>query len=426
MEKFIAWLEKHLMPIANKIAKQRHLMAIRDTFMTILPPLFFGAIVAVINAGSGFESTNAFLVAWKNFATNNSLILGWLNLITMSVMSLYVCIGITYYLSKRYELNVFMPLITAVAGFVMLASYPQELGYGNALVQITYWDGKGILVAIFVAIFTVEMFKLMRDKKVGYIKMPDSVPAALSDTFASLVPTIIILTIDSIIFTICSKAAGTSLAGVVINILSPAFEVADSLPVAMLVAFLLNVGWFFGIHDAVWSGLLAPIEYGTLSINAAAKAAGAVLPHVFTVSFWCYFGIIGGLGNCLALGILCLTSKKEDIKMVGKLGIIPAFFGISEPITFGLPIMLNPILFIPCFLTSIVNVTVSYLLMSADVIGRTFAMLSYNMPSIFGSYLATGDIKAAVLIVVLILVDIVIYYPFFKAHERNCDKLMSE
>lgn len=112
--------------------------------------------------------------------------------------------------------------------------------------------------------------------------------------------------------------------------------------------------------------------------------------------------------------------------MVGKLGIIPAFFGISEPITFGLPIMLNPILFIPCFLTSIVNVTVSYLLMSADVIGRTFAMLSYNMPSIFGSYLATGDIKAAVLIVVLILVDIVIYYPFFKAHERNCDKLMSE
>ena len=315
MEKFIAWLEKHLMPIANKIAKQRHLMAIRDTFMTILPPLFFGAIIAVINAGSGFESTNAFLVAWKNFATNNSLILGWLNLITMSVMSLYVCIGITYYLSKRYELNVFMPLITAVAGFVMLASYPQELGYGNALVQITYWDGKGILVAIFVAIFTVEMFKLMRDKKVGYIKMPDSVPAALSDTFASLVPTIIILTIDSIIFTICSKAAGTSLAGVVINILSPAFEVADSLPVAMLVAFLLNVGWFFVIHDAVWSGLLAPIEYGTLSINAAAKAAGTVLPHVFTVSFWCYFGIIGGLGNCLALGILCLTSKKEDIKI---------------------------------------------------------------------------------------------------------------
>ena len=97
MEKFIAWLEKHLMPIANKIAKQRHLMAIRDTFMTILPPLFFGAIIAVINAGSGFESTNAFLVAWKNFATNNSLILGWLNLITMSVMSLYVLVlHITY------------------------------------------------------------------------------------------------------------------------------------------------------------------------------------------------------------------------------------------------------------------------------------------------------------------------------------------
>ena len=426
MEKFIAWLEKHLMPIANKIAKQRHLMAIRDTFMTILPPLFFGAIVAVINAGSGFDSTNGFLVAWKNFATNNSTILSWLNLITMSLMSLYVCIGITFYLSKRYEMNQFMPIITAVAGFIMLASYPSELSYGNALVQITYWDGKGILVAIFVAIMTVELFKLMRDKKVGYIKMPESVPAALSDSFASLVPTVIILAIDSLIFVLCYKTSGTSLAGVVINILSPAFEAADSLPVAILVAVLLNVGWFFGIHDAVWSGLLAPIEYGTLSLNAAAQAAGTALPHVFTVSFWCYFGIIGGLGNCLALGILCLTSKKKDINMVGKLGIIPAFFGISEPITFGLPIMLNPILFIPCFLTSVVNVTVSYLLMQANIIGRTFAMLSYNMPSIFGSYLATGDIKAAVLIVVLVLIDMVIYYPFFKAHERSSDSLTSE
>ena len=426
MEKFINWLEKNLMPIANKIAKQRHLMAIRDTFMTILPPLFFGAIVAVINAGADFDATNAFFAAWKNFATNNSMILGWLNLITMSLMSLYVCIGIAYYLCKRYGIYAYMPVLTSVAGFIMLASYPQELSYGNALVQITYWDGKGILVALFVSIMTVEVYKYMSERKIGYIKMPDSVPPALSTSFGSLVPVLTVILIDAILFVICYKTAGTSLAGVVINILSPAFKAADSLPVAMFVAILLNVGWFFGIHDAVWSGFLDPIEYGTLSLNAAAKATGAALPHVFTVSFWCYFGIIGGLGNCLALGILCLLSKRKDIKMVGRLGIVPAFFGISEPITFGLPIMLNPILFIPCALISVVNVTVSYLLMSANIIGRTYAMLSYSMPSFFGAWLSTGDFKAAILIVILVLVDMVIYYPFFKAHEKSTEELADE
>lgn len=426
MEKFIGWLEKHLMPFANKIAKQRHLMSIRDTFMTILPLVFFGGIIAVINAGADFDATSGFLFVWKNFATQNSTILSWLNLVTMGFMSLYICIGVSYYLCEKYGIKPFLPILTAVCGFIMLASYPQQMSYGNALVQITYWDGKGVLVALFTAIMTVEVYKKLREKNFGYIKMPESVPEALSTSFASLMPIIVILLIDSVIFIICHLTSQTSFAGVIIKVLSPAFELADSLPVAIFVAILLNTGWFFGIHDAVWSGILDPIEYGTLSINAAAKAAGQALPHVFTVSFWCYFGIIGGLGNCLALSILCLRSKKKDINMVGKLGIVPAFFGISEPVTFGLPIMLNPILFIPCVLTSIVNVTVFYLLMKWNILGRTFAMLSYSMPSIFGAYFSTGDIKAAVMIVVMVVVDMLIYYPFFKAHEKSTEELAED
>ena len=84
--------------------------------------------------------------------------------------------------------------------------------------------------------------------------------------------------------------------------------------------------------------------------------------------------------------------------------------------------MLNPILFIPCILTSVVNVSASYALMASGVIGKTYAMLSYNMPSIFGAYFSTGDFKAAILIIVLIVVDMLIYYPFFKAHERATEE----
>ena len=99
MEKFISWLERTMLPVANKIAKQRHLMAIRDTFMTILPPIFFGGIIAVINSAPAVEgTTNGFMIAWANFASDNAIILSWLNTVTLGFLSFYVCIGITYYL----------------------------------------------------------------------------------------------------------------------------------------------------------------------------------------------------------------------------------------------------------------------------------------------------------------------------------------
>lgn len=427
MNKFIEWLEKNIMPKANKLATERHLKAIRDTFMTILPPIFFGGIIAVINSAPVTETTtNGFLLAWAEFATNNSAILSWLNTVTLGFLSLYVCIGVTYYLAKSYKMETFLPIIISVAGYCMLTIDPQEVSFGNVLGQLTYFDGKGILVALFVSIMTVELYRTLYDHKVGWIKMPDSVPPALMVSFGSLVPCLIVLGIDSLIFILCKTFAGTCFAAVVINFLSPAVEATDNIGFAILVAFLLNFGWFFGIHDTVWSGFLSPIEYGTLSVNAAAQAAGQALPHVFTVSFWCYFGIIGGLGNCLALGLLCLRSKNKEVKTIGKLGIVPAFFGISEPITFGLPIMLNPLMFIPSIVTSIVNVVISYLLMSANIIGRTYAMLSYNMPSIFGAFFSTGDWKASVLIVVLIMLDMLIYYPFLKAHERTLEQQTTE
>ena len=427
MNKFIEWLEKNIMPKANKLATERHLKAIRDTFMTILPPIFFGGIIAVINSAPVTETTtNGFLLAWAEFAANNSAILSWLNTVTLGFLSLYVCVGVTYYLAKSYKMETFLPIIIAVAGYCMLTIDPQEVSFGNVLGQLTYFDGKGILVALFVSIMTVELYRVLYDHKVGWIKMPDSVPPALMVSFGSLVPCLIVLGIDSLIFILCKTFAGTCFAAVVINFLSPAVEATDNIGFALLVAFLLNFGWFFGIHDTVWSGFLSPIEYGTLSVNAAAQAAGQALPHVFTVSFWCYFGIIGGLGNCLALGLLCLRSKNKEVKTIGKLGIVPAFFGISEPITFGLPIMLNPLMFVPSIVTSIVNVVISYLLMSANIIGRTYAMLSYNMPSIFGAFFSTGDWKASVLIVVLIVLDMLIYYPFLKAHERTLEQQTAE
>ncbi|WP_115716263.1 PTS sugar transporter subunit IIC [Amedibacterium intestinale] len=414
-----AKMEKYILPLANKMSSQRHLKAIRDAFISLMPITLVGGIAAIVNSAPVTETTtNGILLAWASFAQDNALILNWINTLTLGAMSLYICIGITNFLCKQYKTDVLLPIMLSVTGFMMLCIAPQSLGWDGKIVEISYLDGKGLIPAIFIAIFTVEFYHLLRKKNVGRIKMPDSVPASLSETFASLVPGIIILGIFVCIFAVFN-ALGTTMPGFIYTTLAPAFTAADTLPFAIIATLLVHVFWFFGIHDAALSGILSPIRDGGLSLNAAAHVAGQSLPNIFTTPFWVYFVVIGGCGSCLALAILLIRSKSKQLRTVGKIGIVPTFFGISEPIIFGVPLMLNPIFFIPFIFGSVVNATIAYILMDIGIIGKTFAMLSWQMPSIFGAFLSTMDIKALILIVVLIIIDILIYYPFFKIYEKQ-------
>ncbi len=414
-----AKMEKYILPLANKMSSQRHLKAIRDAFISLMPITLVGGIAAIVNSAPVTETTtNGILLAWASFAQDNALILNWINTLTLGAMSLYICIGITNFLCKQYKTDVLLPIMLSVTGFMMLCIAPQSLGWDGKIVEISYLDGKGLIPAIFIAIFTVEFYHLLRKKNVGRIKMPDSVPASLSETFASLVPGIIILGIFVCIFAVFN-ALGTTMPGFIYTTLAPAFTAADTLPFAIIATLLVHVLWFFGIHDAALSGILSPIRDGGLSLNAAAHVAEQSLPNIFTTPFWVYFVVIGGCGSCLALAILLIRSKSKQLRTVGKIGIVPTFFGISEPIIFGVPLMLNPIFFIPFIFGSVVNATIAYILMDIGIIGKTFAMLSWQMPSIFGAFLSTMDIKALILIVVLIIIDILIYYPFFKIYEKQ-------
>lgn len=419
-------MEKHILPLANKLSSQRHLKAIRDAFMTLLPITLMGGIASVLGAAPVTETTtNGFLLAWAEFGTKNAMLLNWINALTLGGMSLYICIGITYFLSKHFKLDVLIPIMISAFGFMMLIVNPIELGWAGKTVEISYMGGQGLLPSILIAIFTVELYNYMRKHNWGRITLPPSVPASLTEVFAGLVPAFLTLVVHVAIWCIFN-AMGTNFAACLYSVISPAFNAADTLGFTIIVTLLVHVFWFFGIHDAALAGVLGPIRDGNLAINAAAQAGAEALPHVFTTPFWVYFVIIGGCGSVLSLAFLLITSKSKQLKTVGRVGIIPAFFGISEPIIFGIPLMLNPIFLIPFLLTSTVNGIISFVLMNTNVIGRTFAMLSWQMPSIFGSFLSTMDIKAPLLIIALIIIDLLIYFPFFKMQERQCLKLEKE
>ncbi|MBP1046178.1 PTS sugar transporter subunit IIC [Enterococcus sp. BWM-S5] len=419
-------MDQYISPIANKLSQQRHLKATRDAFMSMLPITLFGSIPIILKAAPVTEdTTNGFILAWADFAEKNGMILNWISGITLSAMSLFICVGITYYLCRHYKEDILRPMMFAIAGFLMLVLDPLKMGWDGKEVEISFLDGRGILLSIFVAIVTVEGYHWMRKKNIGRIKMPDSVPASLSETFAALVPGLILLTFFSVIFIIFHSMETTAVQ-FLYDIMAPSFKAADSLPFTILIIFLIHLFWFFGIHDAALAGILGPIRDGNLSINAAEKMAGSDLSHIFTTPFWTYFVIIGGSGSVLALSFLMMRSRSKQLSTVGKIGFLPSIFGISEPIIFGTPLMLNPIFFFPFILTSVFNGVVTYLCMSWGIVGKTFAVFSWQMPAPIGAFLSTMDWRAVVLVFVLIVLNGLMYYPFLKVYEKNLVALEAE
>ncbi|MCR0504441.1 PTS transporter subunit EIIC [[Clostridium] innocuum] len=326
--------------------------------------------------------------------------------------------GITHYLCKNYNIEELIPNFITVFGLFMLAVRIEKLQYGLSLADLNFLDGKGLLVGIFVSIVTVEIYRFLKSKNFGKIKMPDSVPASLSETFASLSIAVLIMFLYLIMFIIFHNM-DTTFAMWLSSVIAPQIKATDSLWFILLMTFIINAAWFFGIHNATFWGLMGPIMMMNISANAGQLSAGMVPTAILTEAFWIYFVCIGGVGSCLSLAILLCFSKAKLLKIVGKVGIIPAFFGISEPITFGLPMMLNPIFFVPCSLVSVVNAIIAFLCLNTGLIGKTYAMLSFNMPSIFGAYFSTGDFKAVILVAILIVIDMILYFPFMKIYEKQ-------
>ena len=412
-------IEKKLLPVANKMASWRYLKAIRDSFLTLLPITLTGGIASVLGAAPfPKEEATGFLYLWAVFAENANFILSWINTVTIGALAFYFGIGIVYYLCRHYKINPFTPLLVNIAGFLMLVVGPQSLDWDGTIADLSYIGGKGLIPAMIISFFTVEAYRFMTSNNFGRIKMPPSVPEVLSDTFANMVPCLAIMLVFSLAFTFF-HSMDTTMAGFLYQVVSPSFAASDNLFFVIMVTVVTHFLFFFGIHDTAITGFVGPIRESNLAVNAAAQLAGQTPQFIYTAPYWVYFVIIGGCGCVLALAILLLFCKSRICRYVGRIGIIPSFFCINEPIVFGLPVVLNPLFFIPFMLAPLVNAIASFLLMQAGVLGKTFALLSWNMPNIFGAFLSTMDWKAVVFIIVFTVIDVLIYYPFVKIYDKQ-------
>ena len=419
LEKFTNFIDSRLAGPMDKIANQRHLRAVRDGIIATLPLIIVGSFFLIV----AFPPLPA---TWgiTEFLTSNAATILLPYRMTMYIMSLYATFGIGASLAKSYDLDQVSGGILATIAFLLTfvpVNVPAEAleaaGTAGFVLPMANLGGGGMFVGIITAIIAVEIYR-MTDKSKFKITMPEQVPPAVARSFEALTPTlIVILGMATITYFI-----GFDWHSAVAKVVSPLVSAADSLPSVLLLIFMITFFWVFGIHGVSIVGSLArPVWLQLLEGNTTALAAGDPLPHIAAEPFFQWFVWVGGSGATIGLAILlAFTAKSQYGSKLGKAIITPSIFNINEPVIFGVPIVLNPIMMIPFVITPMIMATIAWFATSLGLVNPVIVTAPWTLPGPIGAYLATGgDWRAAVLNALLILVSVICYYPFVKVYDRK-------
>lgn len=421
LDKFTTFLEDKLAGPLEKLANQRHLRAIRDGIIATLPLIIVGSFFLII----AFPPLPASWGITEFLKANASTILLPYRM-TMYIMSLYATFGIGYSLATSYKLDGVTGAILSMIAFLCTITpviVPAEANAGvvGFVMPMANLGGGGLFVSILVSIFAVEVYRML-DKSKFKITMPEQVPPSVARSFEALTPTIVVVLVMACI----TYFAKIDLHSVVAKVVSPLVSAADTLPSVLLLVFLITLFWSFGIHGVSIVGSLArPLWLQLLDQNAAALASGAEPAAIAAEPFYQWFIWIGGSGCTIGLAILlAFRAKSKYAKSLGKTAFLPAVFNINEPLIFGTPIVLNPVLIIPFIITPMVCATIAWIVTSVGMVNHVVITAPWTLPGPIGAYLATGgDWRASVLSLGLTAVSVVIYYPFVKMYD---DKLLAE
>lgn len=442
MEKFNEIADRTLVPVANKLANQRHLAAIRDGMVVAIPLSILGGFCLIISTPPFKPETlpnwgviSDMLMAWYNWAQLNKAALQLPYNMTMALMGLFIAFSISYNLAKRYKmaplnasvvstatfLLVSSPVVKAVAttAFTEGATIEEILASTAAYIPMTYLDAKGIFTAIIVSIGCVEIMNFLLKKNIRF-KMPEGVPPAITASFDAIIPLFVCVFGFYAISLLVQNFSGQLLPSLIMSVLAPAVSGLDSLLGICLIVMLAQIFWFFGLHGAsITQPIRLPFMQMYLMANIGAFTAGEAIPHFFTQPFWSYIICLGGGGSTLGLCILLLRSKSKELKTLGKLSIGPAIFNINEPIIFGLPMVLNPFMLIPFVFVPVVNSIIAYALMAFNIVGKGIIETPWTTPAPLGAALGCMDVKAGIMVIGLIILDMALYYPFLKLVEKQ-------
>lgn len=418
-------LENLLTPLAKVIGENKYLIAIRDGFLISTPLLIIGSLFLLI---ANFPIQN-----WNEIV---SPILGenWQALMlkpasaSFDVMAILAVVGIGYSLGRQLNVDAIQAGALSLVSFFILTPFttqftPEDSStvYDVTSLPLKWMGSSGLFLGMIIALISTRLFAAVVNK--GWtIKMPDGIPPTVTKSFEALIPSFIVILIMFLVNWIVSYTSYGNLQEIIFKFLqTPLLSLGNSLG-AMIIAYLfLHLFWFFGINgSSVVGAVYNPILKALSVENMQASIDHLPLPNIITGQFQDMFATFGGGGSTLSLVIVMfLFCRSQRIKKMSQLSIVPSIFGINEPIIFGLPIVLNPILLIPFMLVPTVNIIISYFAMKWGLVGYTNGIqLPWTTPPIISGLLVSGW-QAAVLQALLIVLGMFIYYPFIKSLDNQ-------
>ncbi len=412
--KFMKWMEDVLMPKMAKFVAQKHIYAIRTGILASLPLTLVGSLFLVVfflpipgwtgKVVAAFGSGSIFLAPFS---------------LTMGIIGVFITISIAHRLAEQYEVDYTGAGNMALVIYIMSLMAPSiKDGTAQGKLILRSMGATSIFGGIICAIFAVEILRICIQKNIR-IKMPSGVPDAIADSFNVVVP-LLIAVIPAWLLII----TGFDMHSIIATALSPLknFVVGSNFFGLMLIIFMISFLWSFGIHGAsiILSLLVNPFSLQALTENANAAAAGTEIPNIVTGTFIHTFVMVGGSGATLGLliAMFIFGVKSVQLKQIRKIAILPGLFQINEPVIFGFPIVMNPIMMIPFMLAPMASGAIAFFATKLGMIGKVFIKPPWTTPSILNAFFATTDWKAMVVSFICIVATVAIYAPFLKIYDK--------
>lgn len=440
IEKF----EAVMMPIAGKVSSNKYLLAMRDSFSMLLPFIivgsFFGIMEWVVldpwgtvlgpdgmNLGASITGLTGDAYKASGFVATLQILQGLCNNVVtvgFGVFSFLLVVAFAYRLGGIWGGDKFSTALTATGAFIIMTPQQIVTKAGEKLggFDMNYFGNKGVLTAIIVATIASWLFVKLSNNEKMKIKMPETVPPAVAKSFEVLVPVFFTLgffTVFSTILANCQFMGSACLNDLIYSLIqAPLMGFSQGLGFSILYQAIVWFFWWFGIHGHNVTAAIQNMVYMPAQLaNQAGDAS-----YIFSNGFF-----EAGLMHIMALVIAILIfSRKESWRAVAKLGAPAMFFNIQEPIAFGLPIVLNPLLLVPYVLVPLVNTVIGYVAISIGLVPIFKYVVPWTMPLFFGGTIGTGSVMGGLLQIVWLLVDIAIYAPFVIAGNKIKDEYDEE
>ena len=415
MNKLIAFIEKGK-PFFEKLSRNIYLRAIRDGFIAGMPVILFSSIfilIAFVPNSWGFK--------WSDDVVNllmkpYSYSMGILALLVAGTTAKSLTDSVNRSMEKTNQINYMSTLLAAIVGLLMLAADPIENGLATG-----FLGTKGLLSAFLAAFVTVAIYKVCVKNNVT-IRMPDEVPPNISQVFKDVIPFTLSVVSLYVLDLLARHFVGASVAESIGKFFAPLFSAADGYLGITIIFGAFAFFWFVGIHGpSIVEPAIAAITYANAEVNLNLLQQGMHADKILTSGTQMFIVTMGGTGATLVVPFMFMwLTKSKRNRAIGRASVVPTFFGVNEPILFGAPLVLNPIFFIPFIFAPIANVWIFKFFIETLGMNSFTANLPWTTPAPLGLVLGTNfQVLSFILAALLIVVDVIIYYPFLKVYDEQ-------